>query len=358
MRVSEVKEKVREWTEKKSEEEEGLIGAHFLGSINSMSQESEFPNDVDVDLALVIDREPGDVEVSLPYPGLLRENEELSYEGTMLEVVYLSKSVYESVEEILSNPTLACEIERGTILWDTDGYLAGRKTEVSTEFSKEQWVSKRLEFEKALLYGSLQKMEASRTGAEAAFCLAWGGIFMAGAVAVAHLAPPTHRRGLVVMRELLQSEGGMELYEEVLGVLGFGGLGRDRVGEFCDTLTRGFDIASPFEFNTTPFSFKLQPHLRPYIIDSTMEMIERGDHREAMFWITVASFVCLLAIQAHGTEQEKNNFGNEFAELVSALELESKEKIAARIERARRMAGDVIAFCEAQVSEGAELVQA
>ena len=295
----------------------------------------------------------GDREVwgSLPYRGILRENEELSYEGLMLEIVHMSREVYSSAEEVLSNPTLAYDVAFGEILADPEGIFEALQPLVAKQFADREWVVARMEVEKLLISGSIQRIEEADSSGEAAFALAWFGAFLAGMTAVVHLRTPTHRRGLILMRELLWSRNGSDLYEEVLESLGYLNLTPEKVQSFQDDFAESFDYAVAVNRGRTPFSFKLNAHIRPYVVDGCQEMIDEGYHREAMFWITIGLFVSNLAIQVEGDHDRKGQFQGKFETFLTALCLESKEGIREHASNARFVMEKVISYSEARVGE-------
>src|SRR4029077_5089804 len=91
----------------------------------------------------------------------------------------------------------------------------------------------------------------------------------------------------VVARELLANYGELDFYERLLDLLGCAQISRTRVVHHLSALPKVFDTAKTVI--KTPFSFAsdISDLARPIAIDGSRELIERGLHREAAFWIVV-----------------------------------------------------------------------
>lgn len=355
MLAGEAIELAKRWVEEEGSKTSGFCGAHLLGSLNFMEQEAEFPEYIDVDLALVIDREAPQNGVSLPYRGLLRENQELSYQGMIFEIVHLSKNLYSSIEEILSNPTLAHDFARGIILVDPDGLLTDLKETITLEYPRRQWVLVRCADQKMLVLGSIEKLSEAKTSMEAAFLMAWIGKYLASLVAISFLRPVTHRRSLVVMRELLSQEDNLMLYENFLGVLGYAHLTKMQVESYLQFYSEALDLALRVKRSPIPFGFKLEPHVRRYLIDGSREMIEEGYYREAMFWIFIGIFVSNLAVQADAADEDKLHFGSEFMSILRELKFETMEDCETRLGEIKELSEEVFRAVESFIDGNPEI---
>jgi len=105
----------------------------------------------------------------------------------------------------------------------------------------------------------------------------------------------------------LTEYGQPEFQETLLELLGAAPLSRARVAQHLTTLTDIFDLAVKAIQTPFPFACDLSDIARPSAIDGSLELIERGHHREAMFWIAVTYARCqkvLSSRRVKGTAEE------------------------------------------------------
>jgi hypothetical protein len=146
---------------------------------------------------------------------------------------------------------------------------------------------------------------------------------------VAGLWNPTVRRRYVAARELLEAHGRLDLYEELLGLLGCAGLGRRRVERHLAGLAELFDAASAAI--RTPFFFAsdISQQARPIAIDGSRELIEAGLHREAIFWIVATASRCQKVLH-HDAPALGDRFLPGYLELLADLGMMSPADLRAR----------------------------
>jgi hypothetical protein len=102
---------------------------------------------------------------------------------------------------------------------------------------------------------------------------------------VAALRTPTVRLRYLAARELLRPS----TYERLLELLGCATVDRDVVAGHLERLTDAFDRAAADE--PSP---EISPVARPVAIGGSRELVQRGDHREAVFWIVATWARCGL----------------------------------------------------------------
>ena len=95
MQVYEIKNETRRFLDMLRNRTPNICAAHLMGSINDYSESDCFPPYLDVDIAIIQTNTERDPATSLPYPGLLRDNE-IYYlgEGLLFECVYFSPEAY------------------------------------------------------------------------------------------------------------------------------------------------------------------------------------------------------------------------------------------------------------------------
>jgi hypothetical protein len=94
------------------------------------------------------------------------------------------------------------------------------------------------------------------------------------------------------------------VHEQLLDLLGSANLTRSQVEHHLMTMTEAFDAAKRIMKTPVFFASDLSDVARPIAIDGTREMIERGYHREAMFWIAATHSRCQHVFSVDGPEMQ------------------------------------------------------
>ena len=318
--VAAVIELARRFVEERFSATPGFRGAHLVGSINHLPGTALFPTYQDVDIAIVLD--------SVDY----QEIEEVLVDGYVLECILSGSSRYQSAEAILAVPGMACNLQPNSVLVDPDGLLTHIHQVVAAEFAQRKWVSLRTEDE---LHGaeiSLTAMAEAENPVD--LIKAWGDFIMhcSAAITVCHLKPPTHRRTLVNLKALMQSQEEQELYHQILEAFGSTQLSEAEVRLFLDQCLAAFDRAIEVKKQPVPFDWKLDPCIRDYLQKGTLEIIDEGAHRESLFWIALFFLISTLAIHQDGSPEEKPAYTARLINFLRALGLESPEAIKRRVQ--------------------------
>lgn len=344
MNVGQVIELAKEWVETYSNRTPGFCGAHLVGSLNYTPHEAPFSASSDVDLNIVLQ----DAQLSEP--------QDIPYKGLILEYGSLSLERYSSPELVLADPELAANLAVNSILSDPIGILAPLHTTVVKEYARRKWVLARCEAEKQQTRQGLEGLQHARSPVEAVSSL--GAFFSAGLtglIAVANLTPPTHRRCLILMKELLEQHGRADLHEDVLKLLGFAHLHTVQVQANLHDCAEAFDCAVRVTRTPVPFGFKLHSHVRPYFVEGTQEMIVAGYPREAMYWILAGVIIANGAIQVDASDEEKRYFQAKMNRLLSDIGWSTLEDAALRLERAKTLANEVFQVADDMVSRNSRI---
>jgi len=164
---------------------------------------------------------------------------------------------------------------------------------------------------------------------------------------VAGLKNPTVRTRYVAVRELLAEYGQLPFSTALLELLGCARMGRARVEHHLAALAEVFDAAT--EVIKTPFFFAadLSEQARPIAIDGSRELIERGDHREAIFWI-VATYSRCEKVLAHDAPTEmQGKFTPGYRRLLGDLGITSFADLQRRSEQVKGLLPQVWTVAEA-----------
>lgn len=164
-----------------------------------------------------------------------------------------------------------------------------------------------------------------------------GWLFATGGTAhlplVAGLRNPTVRLRYPAARELLAGYGLDDRYRELIELLGCAELPGETVARWLDDLARTFDATAAVARTPFPFSADITPAARPIAIDGSRELIKRGDHHEAVFWI-VATFARCHAILAIDAPDLQRELAPRFLAAVAGLGIRSPaDRRAAQVRR-------------------------
>jgi hypothetical protein len=158
------------------------------------------------------------------------------------------------------------------------------------------------------------------------------------------------RARYIAVRELLADYGRLEFQDALLDLLGCSQISRGRVDQHLATLTHIFDAAKEAIRTPFPFASDIGESARPIAIDASLELIERGHHREAMFWIAVTHSRCHKILSRDGSEEMKQSFSNSYRDLVSDLGVPSFTEIRQRCAEIERVLPRVCKVAEAIMS--------
>jgi len=218
--VGQVIEDTKAWVDMQREQKPGLIGAHLMGGITSMSRDERFPTYRDVDLHLIF-RD----DVQLP-----EGNEEALYKGLMIEAGLRQQKDYSTRQGVLADPVIASHMALKSIVYDPTGWLTRLHEAVAPEYTQPQWVRKRCEAEKREAFDWLERVASLPDPVTAVNILGYTCTFVSGVLALASLQPITGRRCAVHMRHILEKWGRLDLHERLLEVFGMAHLSREEVG--------------------------------------------------------------------------------------------------------------------------------
>ena len=318
--VREAREVAARWVVGQAAGTPGFAGAYFSGSSIWLPDDAELPVGSDVDVMVVTDG----VEAP-PKLGKFR------HEGVLIEVTYLSWEQIRSAEHILASYHLAGSFRTDTLIADPTGRLTELQKATARDYAKLPWVRRRcLDAERRIVAGI-----GSLDPSAAPYEQVTGWLFPAGVTThvllSAGLRNPTVRLRYLAVRELLVEYGMPEVQEELLGLLGCANLTRAEVERWLGAMTEVFDATVPLV--RTPFFFAsdITAEARPIAVDGSRHLVERGRHREAVFWI-VATYARCLKILAHDASPATYaRFVPAFEELTAGLGLTDLQRRAQEV---------------------------
>jgi hypothetical protein len=127
------------------------------------------------------------------------------------------------------------------------------------------------------------------------------------------------RTRYAAVRDVLADYGRSAFYPSLLALVGCAEMNRERVELHLAALADAFDAAKAVV--TTPFFFAsdIGDAARPIAIDGSRELIERGDHREAVFWIVATYARCLKILDRDAPVGMQERFDSGFRLLLGDL---------------------------------------
>ncbi len=140
---------------------------------------------------------------------------------------------------------------------------------------------------------------------------------------VAGLKNPTVRQRYVAVRELLADYGHLDFHETLLELLGCAQLSRQRVEHHLAALADVFDAATSVIRTPFPFASDISDIARPVAIGGSRDLIERGYHREAVFWIAVTYSRCQKVLHEDAPDELRDRFDTGHRQLLADLGITS-----------------------------------
>lgn len=336
--VREVVEIVQEWVDLYARHLPDFAGAYLWAGITALPADAPFPLYRDVDVVVVLPK------------GAQDDTVEVFYRGLMLEVISLDLEAHQDALAILANPSHGPNIATTQLLADPTGILAPLQQAVAAEYGRRRWIRARSEEEKVRADKHLAAMSQASTPVERLDAL-WAFLSaLSGLLAVAQLKRPTTRRTLTLLRELLEAQGRPDLNEVALMVMGSAHMSRGDVQGILDQTVIAFDRAVEVYQTPTPYGFSIRAHLRPYLTEATQEMINEGNHREAMFWIMALAGESYLVLQNDASDAEKPVFAAQLLAMHAALGYVSAEGWTERVDAAERLAQEIYRIADALVA--------
>lgn len=278
--LEQAKATAQRWVAREAARLPGFQGAFLHGSAAWLPDDALLPPHSDLDVMVVLADER-----AAPKPGKCRQD------GVLLEVSFLPADEVASAERVLGSSHLAGSFRRPGILADPTGHLSAVQREVEREFARRIWVERRCQHAIEKIEQGLRVVDDTPLPERVNRWLFPAGI-TTHVVLLAGLRNPTVRTRYVAVRELLSAYGQERLYPHLLDLLGARDISPEGAWQHLAELALAFDAAS--EAIRTPFFFAadIAPDARAVPIDGSAAMIERGDHREAMFWIAATFTRC------------------------------------------------------------------
>lgn len=344
MIVRHAKDVARQWVLEEASQESGFCGAFFHGSTNWLPDDGTLPPTSDLDIMVVL------ADSNLPdKPG------KFIYRNVLLEVSYLPQDQIQSPEMVLGQYHLAGSFKSPGIILDPSGSLTELQAAVAENYAKRQWVYKRCEQARNKVMYGFEALDETKALPDQV--LAW--LFPTGVTThvllVAGLKNPTVRKRYVAVRELLAEYGHLDLFDTLLEPLGCATMSRARVEHHLTALATVFDVAKTVVKTPFPFTSDISDVARPLAIDGTRDLIERGYHREAVFWLVATYSRCQKVLYEDAPAEMHHRFDHGYRQLLGELGVSSFADFVKRRELVTRLLPQVWEKAEAIIAANPEL---
>jgi hypothetical protein len=344
MTVKQAREVARQWMVEEASAIPGFCGAYTAGSTNWLPDDADLATTSDLDIIVVL--------ADQTQAG---GRDKFIYHDTLLEVSYLRSDQFQSPDQVLSDYHLAPSFRTTKIMFDPLGHLTQLLAAVSRDYAKRQWVRRRCANarDKILRYLRSTNEEAALY-AQVIACLFAAGI-TTHVLLVAGLRNPTVRTRYVAVRGLLADNGHVEFHETLLELLGVARISQEQVSQHLAMLMDIFDAAKRAIKTPFPFAADFSDSARPIAIDGSMDLIERGYHREAMFWIGVTYSRCQQVLSCDAPGGLTQSFNDSYQELVSDLGVPTIAGVRRRCAEIERILPQVFDLAEGIIAANNEI---
>jgi len=335
MRVDEAKAIARRWVLTEAVHLPGFYGAFYHGSTGWLADGAELSAASDLDIM-----------VALADPNPPVKPGKFIYQGVLLEVSYLAQAELQSPEVILGLSHLAGSFRTASIIADPTGQLTSLQARVAQDYAKRRWVHARCEHAQSKILDGLGRSRELEQLPDRV--IAW--LFPTGVTThillLAGLQNPTVRKRYLAVRELLADYGQPAIYEPLLALLGCADWDRAQVERHLMMMTAVFDVARTVVRSPFPFASDLTDQARPIAIEGSRELIEHGDHREAVFWIAATYSRCLQVFAKDAPAALTEQFRDGYQRLLDDLGVGSSGDLLRRGEAVKAFLPEVWAVAE------------
>lgn len=337
MNVAGAKGAARRWVDRVARGLPGFRGAFFHGSINGMADDELLPSSSDVDVGVV-------------YAGPEPKLGKVWWDGVLVEGAAISLERLETPEQLLADYRLCPSFRTDGIIADPTGHLARVQREVGSRFAERRWVLARCEDAKSNCLRYSGWLDEAAAYPLQATCWLFAEGALSHVLLTAGMRNPTVRRRYSAVRELLASVGRTDVHERFLALLGCEAMPRARVEHHLLRMTEAFDGAVSVIRSDFPFGSSISEAARPVAVGGSRELVQCGEHREAVFWIGATYARCMAVLRADGTHRMAEELEPGLRDLMKDLGVETFEDMQRRAREVEAFLPELMGVAEALVS--------
>ncbi|MCC5575448.1 hypothetical protein IMZ11_07310 [Microtetraspora sp. AC03309] len=289
-RVAQAREIARRWVTEEGVGVPGFAGAFLTGSTLWAHGDEELEPSSDVDVMVVLDTAEAPAKLG-----------KFVHRGVLLEVSFMPAASLGTPEAVLGDYHLAGGFHVPSVLADPTGRLTEIQRAVSVDFARRRWVLARCAHAADAVRTMINGMDTAASFPDQVMPWLFGTGVTTHVLLVAGLRNPTIRRRYAAVRELLAERDRLECHESLLELLGCAEMGRSRVEHHLAVLEKAFDAAAAVQAESYRFASDVSDAGRAISIGGTRELIGRGLHREAVFWLVATYSRCLAKLSVAGS---------------------------------------------------------
>ena len=336
----------RAWADAEVRGLPGFQGAFLTGSAIWRSDDEELPPTSDVDMMVVLD-------VPLPPVKLGK----VRYHDLLLDVTYLAADQVQSADDVLGSFYLAPSFWRPGIVLDPTGRLAELQQVVSRQFNRRPWIKKRCDHGWSNAARHFASLSAAIPLHDQATIWLFGAAASTIVLLTAGLRNPTVRTRYLATRQLLADYGLLHQYEPLLEALGCARMSREQVEGHLTALEPVFDAAASVVRSPFFFASDISAIARPIAIDGSRDLIERGFHREAVFWIAATFARCDKILYHDASPVVRDDHLGSFLALLDDLGVGSTADLLERARQVEERAPSVWETADAIMTANPEVME-
>ncbi|MGI8882584.1 MAG: hypothetical protein ACR2KJ_19185 [Jatrophihabitans sp.] len=287
MRVADGRSAAREWVTEHVAGQGDFRGAFFTGSAAAATDDEVLPptSDVDVTVLLATDAAP-------PKLG------KVCADGVLLDITFLPFDAVADADAVAGNYYLAPSFRHGQLIADPTGRLRAVQDRIAPRFAAPDEVWRRSEHVFGLMTSRLGALNTSLSWHELVMSWMFPTSLATQVVLVAARRAPTVRRRYLAAGAVLTALDHADYYATLLRQLGCADCDPVTVQRHLDELAVVFDEAAAVARTPFFFSSDVTVEARPISIDGSQDLIDSGDHREAVFWVVATFARCLQILDA------------------------------------------------------------
>ncbi|GAA4076768.1 hypothetical protein [Nonomuraea soli] len=260
-------------------------GAYLSGSAVWAGDDEELPASSDVDVMVLTPDKLG----------------KFRHRGVLIEVSAMDWGRLGSAEQVLGSYHVAGAFRPaagpGTVIDDPTGRLTALRLAVAPLYGQAHWIRRRCSnAEEGVVAFASRAAEGAGPWPQLVTSWLFGCGVTTHVLLTAGLRNPTVRKRYSAVLDLLRAHGMEGFHTDLLDLLGCADWTPARARHHLDALTEVFDRTALLRERDFPFAADLTAEARPVAIDGSRELIERGEHRESVFWIVATYSRCLQAL--------------------------------------------------------------
>ena len=356
--TDEARRAAEEWLHDEVPKHPEFVGAVLAGSTRRRDPAEPHPPGSDVDLFLYVDT---DVPSDILNPRSRFAPRKLAYRGVVLEPSFHNARQLADPEAVLGDRNLAPLFTEPCILLDPSGRLAALAAVVTPAFLRRRHARRRLTQALEAATPNDSPFAIPDTPALRAPCwryvaFAFSVMRCAQAVLIADQHYPTTRRSFVIAREILAAAGRDDLADELLRLLGSYGLRLPDVEALAAEAEHTYDVAVSVRHTPVPLEWNISTDARALERAAIRELIDAGQHREALFQLLLIRTAAQGIIENDGTESAREEARRGYRRLLSALGIDNDEALNARAQALRAFMPALRDICEALLARAPGLI--